>query len=140
MVLRQVVALQERDNSEIIGKNNAEFTPSQAQGNQFVSYEEQEAGEEPPILTPKRGIANTYVWTADGGLHKTEQSYATQFSRSFSSFESHSNMAGVALDLEFTFPVHGFYAALDALGGKNVEIEVSSQVEVPAKPWSLIRQ
>ncbi len=65
--------------------------------------------------TIQRNLANTYVWSAGGGLLKEEYSTVDQFSESRSGVTSLTLKAGVEVEGKATSPAGGFYGTFDAM-------------------------
>lgn len=74
----------------------------------------------------RRDIANTYVWTAGGGLYKEQEQFTASRSESISGKYRLNTQGGVHLDGEFAYLV-GSYAELDALGGGHVDVTATKR-------------
>ena len=75
--------------------------------------------------TVRRGLVNSYVWSADGGHHAEEQSYLARVSHSYRGFFQRANRAGFDLESTFVFFV-GMRGALSFSGGLQLDVNVGS--------------
>lgn len=64
-----------------------------------------------------RSLCNTYVWSADGGVHKEESSVANSYSETFVAGKSFSYAAGPDTKGEFGSPAGGMYVEHDTMVG-----------------------
>lgn len=69
----------------------------------------------------KRGIVNTYVWTAAGGLHTEQSELVDTYAESYTGTTAADAASGVAFDLAAA-AIAGLYAEFDALWGGSVEV------------------
>jgi large repetitive protein len=69
----------------------------------------------------KRSVANTYVWTATGGLHTEQSELVDSYSESYSGMSSWDMTNGIAFDLAAAMVV-GLYGEFDALFSGSVEV------------------
>ena len=75
--------------------------------------------------TIQRSLANTYVWSAAGGVYKEEYGTIDQFSESRSGTTSLTLNGGVEIEAKATGPAGGFYASFDSLLSTSIEMTVS---------------
>jgi len=73
---------------------------------------------------PKRGIANTYVWSAYGGLHKEEEQFAASSEHVYTGFYGVTWGIGAMADFEVAFKI-GVYGGLDLLLGGQTKVQVA---------------
>lgn len=73
----------------------------------------------------RKGIANTYVWSAAGGMHAEQEQFTDQFTTTFTGGYSVQNQFGPALDFKGAYGagamVGGFFT-LDWLAGFKIDI------------------
>jgi hypothetical protein len=69
----------------------------------------------------KRGIANTYVWTANGGLHTEQEEFGSVIESSAAGLTSDSYNAGLKVAGELALFSIGGYGTLDFLGGATIQ-------------------
>ncbi len=73
----------------------------------------------------RKGIANTYVWTAAGGMHAEQEQFTDQFTTTFTGGYSVQNQFGPLLDFKGAYGegamVGGFFT-LDWLAGFKIDI------------------
>lgn len=75
-----------------------------------------------------KSLVNTYVWTADGGLHSEEEQFLDQKQVTYSGFRKEVNTAGISIAGKALFgtPVnHGVVGSFDYLGGQQIDVTVS---------------
>ncbi len=82
-----------------------------------------EPSDEGQIGTPVEGIVNRYVWTAGGGLHSEQESFAATASRTYSGFDHFTGGGG--FHGAFQAPV--VQGSLDLLIQHSVDVSVSRQ-------------
>ncbi|KAG1648477.1 hypothetical protein GQR58_029795 [Nymphon striatum] len=75
--------------------------------------------------TVRRGLVNSYVWSADGGFHAEEQNFLAKTTTAYKGFFNRVNQGGFDLDSTFAFFI-GFKGALSFSGGVRVDVSVSS--------------
>lgn len=75
--------------------------------------------------TVRRGLVNSYVWSADGGFHSEEQSYLAKVSNTYKGFFNRTNQGGFDLESTFAF-FTGFKGTLSFSGGIQVAVQVSA--------------
>ena len=74
----------------------------------------------------RKGLANTYVWTAAGGMHTEQEQFTDQFTTTFTGGYSASNQFGVVTDFKGVggaagILVGGFFS-LDWMAGFKIDI------------------
>jgi large repetitive protein len=77
----------------------------------------------------RRGIVNTYVWTAEGGLYKDEEEYASVYSESYAGEFEFKGMLGLSAEGSGAFFGVGLYAEADFLLGGHLEVTVLKKRE-----------
>lgn len=76
----------------------------------------------------KRGLVNTYVWTARGGFYAEEEQFSHTQQESLGSFASSGGLAGEYLDYEWTVSGIGGFGERDALAGIHLNVtKIKSQ-------------
>lgn len=90
---------------------------------------EQAPRDEGQVAVPTTGIANRYVWTADGGLHAEEQGYAAVASRSHAGFTQRSFGGGLHGEGQFFVLGLGWQWSLDLMAQHNLEVHVGVSEE-----------
>lgn len=79
--------------------------------------------DEGQVATPAQGIVNRYVWTAGGGFHAEQESFAATATRKYSGFDHFTGGGGV--HGAFQAPV--IQGSLDLLIQHSVDVSVSRQ-------------
>lgn len=77
----------------------------------------------------RKGIVNTYAWSAGGGLYKDEEKYGATYGESHSGSYEFKGMAGLMADGQGAFFSMGFYAEVDFLVGGHLEVSVLKKSE-----------
>lgn len=77
----------------------------------------------------RKGMVNTYVWSAGGGLYKDEEQYGTTYGESHSGSYEFKGMGGLIGDGMGAFFGMGFYAEVDFLVGGHLEVTVLKKSE-----------
>ncbi|HEY5850286.1 MAG TPA: LamG domain-containing protein [Lysobacter sp.] len=77
----------------------------------------------------RKGMVNSYVWSAGGGLYKDEEQYGTTYGESHSGSYEFKGMAGLMGDGMGAFFGMGFYAEVDFLVGGHLEVTVLKKSE-----------
>ncbi len=77
----------------------------------------------------RKGMVNSYVWSAGGGLYKDEEQYGTTYGESHSGSYEFKGMAGLIGDGMGAFFGMGFYAEVDFLVGGHLEVTVLKKSE-----------
>jgi len=77
----------------------------------------------------RKGIVNTYVWTAEGGLYKDEEEYGSVYGESHAGEYEFKGMGGLIGDGKGAFFGIGFYAEVDFLVGGHIEVTVLKKRE-----------
>lgn len=72
----------------------------------------------------RKGMVNTYAWSAGGGLYKDEEQYGTTYGESHSGSYEFKGMGGLIGDGMGAFFGVGFYAEVDFLMGGHLEVTV----------------
>lgn len=80
-------------------------------------------GDKSQVATPRSGLVNRYVWTADGGMHTETQSMAVTSTKSFSGFRSRSIGGGFKGSGEFYVGL-GWAWSFDVLGAHSLDVTV----------------
>ena len=77
----------------------------------------------------RRGMANTYVWTASGGLHAEQEQFTDQYTTTFTGGYTVNNQFGIVTDLWATVgaggPLIGGFFTLDWMAGFKIDISVT---------------
>lgn len=77
----------------------------------------------------RKGMANTYVWTASGGLHTEQEQFTDQYTTTFTGGYSVSNQFGIVSELTAiggpTPPMFGGFFSIDWMGGFKIDISVT---------------
>lgn len=73
----------------------------------------------------KRSLANTYVWSAGGGLYKEEHATLDQYSESRSGTSQLEIKGGLKIEGETSTPAGGYFGEFDALFNTSFEMAVS---------------
>ncbi|MBB5866794.1 hypothetical protein F4553_000173 [Allocatelliglobosispora scoriae] len=93
--------------------------------NGFVDFRDKALPAEPSYdwqkKLSKRGIVNTYVWTAAGGWHSEQSELIDTRSESYSGITVSERGSGLAMDIAAAIGA-GLYCELDALNGSSVEV------------------
>jgi hypothetical protein len=69
----------------------------------------------------KRSVVNTYVWSANGGLHSEQSELIDTYSESFAGTSSWEMTNGAAFDLAAAM-IAGLYTEFDALASSSIEV------------------
>ncbi|XOZ34485.1 LamG-like jellyroll fold domain-containing protein [Halomonadaceae bacterium KBTZ08] len=73
----------------------------------------------------KRSLANTYVWSAGGGLYQEEHATLDQYSESRSGTSQLAIKGGLKIEGDTSTPAGGFFGEFDALLNTSFEMAVS---------------
>jgi len=92
---------------------------------------EEELGYDWEAGRDKRSMANTYVWTADGGFYAEEEQFSSIRQESLGGSYHFLGKAGIFTELKFAVSA-GFFLDLDALFGGHVNVTVSKSKEEKA--------
>jgi hypothetical protein len=79
----------------------------------------------------RRSMANTYVWTADGGFYAEEEQFSSIRQESLGSSYHFLGKGGLYADIKLASPV-GFFSEVDALFGGHINVTVSKSEEEEA--------
>lgn len=80
-------------------------------------------GDPMPVGVPVQGLANRYVWTADGGLHTESQSMSGSMEKTYSGSAAAGFGGGIHGDGQFFFKA-GFQWSLDLMATHRVSVTV----------------
>ena len=94
--------------------------------------------------TASKSIANTYVWSSNGGLYKSEEQFSAIFEKTFTGIYNMSWSLGPYVDTEFAVKI-GVFGGLDLLFGGQIKVQVAKtetetrsfglNVNVPGEPF-----
>ncbi|QJI28371.1 hypothetical protein HKK55_06475 [Pseudomonas sp. ADAK18] len=83
-----------------------------------------------------RSLYNNYVWTAAGGLHKEEHSFANSYSETYSGTSTLTFAAGLEFKADIGTPFGGYYIEADTLLG-NTWTMTATKVEALSNGFAL---
>lgn len=83
-----------------------------------------------------RSLYNNYVWTAAGGLHKEEHSFANSYSETYTGTSSLTFAAGLEFKADIGTPFGGYYIEADTLLG-NTWTMTATKVEALSNGFAL---
>lgn len=94
--------------------------------------------------TARKSIANTYVWSSNGGLYKSEEQFSAVSEKTYTGIYNMNWSIGLYADAEFAVKV-GVFAGLDLLFGGQIRVQVGKtntesrnfglNVSVPGEPY-----
>jgi hypothetical protein len=93
----------------------------------------------PKTAMSRKGIANTYVWTAAGGMHTEQEQFTDQFTTTFTGGYTVSNQFGPAIDFKGgvgSGAMFGGFFTLEWLGGFKIEI-IATKTRTKANAFGL---
>ena len=77
----------------------------------------------------RKGMANTYVWTASGGLHTEQEQFTDQYTTTFTGGYSVNNQFGIVSEFKaignVSPPLLGGFFSIDWLAGFKIDITVT---------------
>jgi hypothetical protein len=83
----------------------------------------------PDGIVARKGMANTYVWTAAGGLHTEQEQYTDQYTTTFTGGYSVNNQFGIVSEFSAVAsgipPMFGGFFSVDWMGGFKIDISVT---------------
>lgn len=74
--------------------------------------------------TARKSIANTYVWSSNGGLYKDEEQFSSISEKTYTGIYNMNWSIGAYVDAEFAVKV-GVFAGLDLLFGGQIKVQVA---------------
>jgi hypothetical protein len=74
--------------------------------------------------TASKSIANTYVWSSNGGLYKSEEQFSAISEKTFTGIYNMSWSLGLYVDTEFALKI-GVFGGLDLLFGGQIKVQVA---------------
>lgn len=93
----------------------------------------------PKGVIPRKGIANTYVWTAAGGMHTEQEQFTDQLTTTFTGGYAVNNQLGPSIDFKGgvgSGMMFGGFFNLEWLGGFKIDI-TATKTRIKANAFGL---